>query len=106
MSANLELTRSVWRRNGGILRELALEGFAEAGCVDTMAVPALTPGQAYTMLYDGGIGLVTSQQVRDLNWTMRFELPLIVNRWEYAADPRQGYARLAFRWQVSLAPSF
>jgi hypothetical protein len=37
---------------------------------------------------------------------MRLELPLIVSRWEYAADPRLGHARLAFRWQVSLTPSF
>jgi hypothetical protein len=96
----------VWRRDGGILRDMALEGFADVGLVDTMAVPVTTPGQAYTLLYDGGIGLVTSHQLRDLNWTMRFELPLIVNRWEYAADQRPGYARLAFRWQVSLAPSF
>jgi hypothetical protein len=106
VSASLELTRSVWRRDGGILRELAWEGFAEVGLVDTMAVPATTPGQNSTLLYDGGIGLVTSHQVRDLDWTMRLELPLIVSRWEYAADPRLGSARLAFRWQVSLAPSF
>jgi hypothetical protein len=106
VSASLELTRSVWRRDGGILRELALEGFAEVGLVDTMAVPATTPGQGSTPLYDGGIGLVTTHQVRDLDWTMRLELPLIVSRWEYAADPRLGSARLAFRWQVSLAPSF
>jgi hypothetical protein len=83
-----------------------LEGFAEVGLVDTMAVPATTPNQGSTLLYDGGIGVVTSHQMRDLDWTMRLEVPLIVARWEYAADPRVGYARLAFRWQVSLAPSF
>jgi hypothetical protein len=59
-------------------------------------------------LYDGGVGVVTRQRVRDLAWTMRFELPLVVNRWDYAADSTGpgGGARLAFRWQVSLEPSF
>jgi len=36
-----------------------------------------------------------------------WETPLIVNRWDYAADsnaPADG--RFAFRWQVSLEPSF
>jgi len=35
---------------------------------------------------------------------MRFEVPLIVNRWDYAADGTDKRAR--FRWQVSLEPSF
>jgi hypothetical protein len=37
---------------------------------------------------------------------MRFELPLLVNRWDFAADARAGDGRTAFRWQVSLQPSF
>ncbi|PYO77686.1 MAG: hypothetical protein DMD67_06210, partial [Gemmatimonadetes bacterium] len=78
----------------------------DGGLVDTMAVAAATPGRGYTPLYDGGVGLVTRQQVRDLGWTMRFELPLVVNRFEYAADVRLGEGWLAFRWQVSLSPSF
>ena len=105
LTANLELTRSLWRGQG-ILREVAVMGFADGGLVDTMAVAAATPGRGYTPLYDGGVGLVTRQQVRDLGWTMRFELPLVVNRFAYAADVRPGEGRLAFRWQVSLSPSF
>jgi len=85
---------------------VALEGFVDGGLVDTLAVPSSPPGRWYTALYDGGLGLVTSHRIRDLDWTMRFEVPLIVSRWDYAADPRPGEGRLAFRWQVSLAPSF
>ena len=108
VTANLELTRSVWggRRDGGILRDVALTGFVDGGLVDTLAVPTTTPGRWYTPLYDGGVGLVTRHQVRDLAWTMRFELPLVVSRPTFAADVRPASGRLAFRWQVSLAPSF
>jgi len=74
--------------------------------VDTLAVSPTAPGRGYTPLYDGGLGLVTRHQIRDLGWTMRFELPLVVSRWNYAADPRPGQGRLAFRWQLSLSPSF
>ncbi len=105
ITANVELTRSLWH-GGGILRDVALLGFADGGVVDTVAVPSATPGRWYTTLYDGGVGLVTRHQIRDLDWTMRFELPLVVNRWTFAADPRPDDGRLAFRWQLSLAPSF
>src|SRR5206468_782432 len=37
LTANLELARSVWRRDRGILREVALEGFTDRGLVDTRA---------------------------------------------------------------------
>ncbi|HYK81732.1 MAG TPA: M1 family metallopeptidase [Gemmatimonadales bacterium] len=106
LSLNAEGTRPVWRRAAGPLRELALEGFADGGLVDTLAVPSPHPGRWYSPLYDGGVGLVTRQQIGDLAWTMRFELPLIVYPWQDAADFRPGKARLALRWQVSLAPSF
>lgn len=106
LSLNAEVTRTLWRRDGGPLRELALEGFADGGLVDTLAVPPAQAGRWYSPLYDGGVGLVTHHQVRDLAWTMRFELPLVVYPWQEAADPRPGKARLALRWQVSLAPSF
>jgi len=105
LAANLELTRSLWRGRG-ILRDVALMGFADGGLVDTMAVAPATPGRGSTPLYDAGVGLVTRQQVRDLAWTMRFELPLLVNRFDYAADVRPNDGRLAFRWQISLSPSF
>jgi hypothetical protein len=106
LTANLELARSVWRRDRGILRDVAITGFADGGLVDTLAVPPATSGHRYTALYDGGVGLVTRHQIRDLGWTMRIELPLVVSRWSYARDLRSGEGRLAFRWQLSLAPSF
>ena len=106
VTANLEVTRSVWRRDRGILRDVAFMGFVDGGLVDTLAVAAQTPGRRYTPLYDGGVGLFTRHQIRDLDWTMRIELPLVVSRRDYAADPRPGEGRLAFRWQLSLAPSF
>ncbi len=108
LTANVELTRSVWggRRDRGILRDVALTGFVDGGLVDTLAVSSTTPGRAYTPLFDGGVGLVTRHQLRDLAWTMRLELPLVVSRRTYAADFRPADGRLAFRWQLSLAPSF
>jgi hypothetical protein len=106
LTVNAELSRSVWRRDHGILRDVAFTGFADAGLVDTLAVPATTPGRWYTPLYDGGLGLVTRHQIRDLGWTMRIELPLVVSSPSSAADPRPGKGRLAWRWQLSLAPSF
>ncbi|HXL53723.1 MAG TPA: hypothetical protein VN945_11375, partial [Gemmatimonadales bacterium] len=108
LTANLELTRSVWRRDGGILRDVALTGFADGGLVDTLAVPptASAAGRWYTPLYDGGVGLVTRHQIRDLAWTMRLELPLVVSRSTYARDLRPSEGRLALRWQLSLSPSF
>jgi peptidase M1-like protein len=106
LAANVEMTRSVWRRDRGLLRAAALEAFVDGGLVDSLAVPSATPGRGYTTLYDGGVGLVTRHEIRELPWTMRFELPLVVNRWDFAADRRPGAGRLAFRWQVSLAPSF
>src|SRR5207244_5444439 len=59
VTANVELTRSVWRRDGGILRDVAVMGFVDGGLVDTLAVGPATPGRRYTPLYDGGVGLVT-----------------------------------------------
>ncbi len=100
VGANIEGTKA-------LLRDVALEGFIDLGVVDPLAVPSSPPGRWYTTLYDGGVGVVSRQRVRDLAWTMRFELPLVVNRWDYAADRRAGAeGLLAFRWQVSLEPSF
>jgi hypothetical protein len=106
VAANVEVTRAVWRRDHGILRSAALEGFVDGGLVDTLAVRPAPAGRWYTTLYDGGIGVVTRHQIRELDWTMRFEVPLVVNRWDAAADARPGAGRFAFRWQVSLSPSF
>jgi len=106
VAANVELTRSVFRREAGILRQVAVEAFADGGVVDPLAVPASPPGRWYTTLYDGGVGVVVRPRVRDLGWTMRLEVPLVVNRWDWAADFRPGEGALALRWQFSLEPSF
>ena len=107
IALNMEGTKSIYRRGAGFLRDVSLEAFADAGLVDTQAVPSATSGQDYTTLYDGGVGVITQHRINDLSWTMRFELPLVVNRWDYAADFGSGTdGRLAFRWQVSLEPSF
>src|SRR5207245_1168856 len=37
VAVNVELTRSVFRREAGILREVAVEAFADGGVVDTLA---------------------------------------------------------------------
>ena len=81
-------------------------GFADAGLVDTLAVPATTPGRGSTFLYEGGLGVVTRHQLGDLDWTLRFEMPLVVAPFQFAADSVSGRGRFAFRWQVSLSPSF
>jgi len=103
---NLEVTPWVLRRDQGILRGLGLEGFVDAGVVDTLMIQSSPPGRAYTTLYDVGVGLVTQHQLKELDWTMRFEVPFAVNRWADAADARPGNERFALRWQVSLEPSF
>jgi len=107
-AANLEGTKTVFQRDprdrgSAIVERVTLEAFADLGLVDTVAVPSLTGDQA-TPLYDAGVGLVTHHRINELAWTMRFEVPLIVNRWDYAADGPD--KRVRFRWQVSLEPSF
>ena len=106
IGVNLELTRAVMRRGAGLVREVALESFLDLGLADTVAVPSSSPGRWYTTLYDGGLGIVTQHRVKELAWTIRFEVPFAVNRWNLAADDPQGSTRFAFRWQVSFAPSF
>jgi hypothetical protein len=103
LGVNLEGTKTVFKRANGLLASIAVEAFGDAGLVDTLAVPA-ADGHSYTTLYDGGLGVMTRHRINDLEWTMRFEVPFVVNRWDYAADAPGG--RFAFRWQVSLEPSF
>jgi hypothetical protein len=105
-SANLELTRALVTRPGGPVRSVALEAFGDVGLVDSAAVPSAAGDKTVTALWDAGIGIVSTHQVGDLTWTMRVELPLLVNRWDSAADARAGDGRAAFRWQLSLEPSF
>ena len=106
VALNVEGTKRLLARPSGPLREVALLGFADFGVVDSMAIPSSPAGRAATTLYDGGVGVTTRQQVGDLEWTLRFEVPLIVNRFDFARDVRPGQSRLAFRWQISLEPSF
>ena len=106
VSVNLELMRAVARRNAGFLREAALGAFLDLGVADTLVAPSSSPGRWYTTLYDGGVGIVTRHRVKDMEWTMRFELPLAVNRWDVAAHDPANSTRFALRWQVSLEPSF
>ena len=105
VALNMEGIKTLFRRasNDGLLNHVALETFLDAGLVDSLAVPA-SGGHSYTTLYDGGVGFVTRHRINELAWTMRFEVPLIVNRWDYAADGTD--KRVRFRWQVSLEPSF
>jgi hypothetical protein len=105
VSMNFELAKQLLTRRTGPVRTVALMGFADAGLVDSLAVPA-TGGGASTTLYDAGVGLVTTHALGDLAWTLRAEVPLLVNRWDFAADRAQPDGRVRFRWQVSLAPSF
>jgi len=106
LSANVEVSRSVLSRRQGVVRSIALEVFGDAGVVDSAAVPSATGRSAATTLWDAGVGLVSTHRIGDLAWTLRVELPLFVNRWEFAADRDAGDRRSAFRWLVSLAPSF
>jgi hypothetical protein len=107
LALNVENTKPLFRRGTGLFADATLETFFDAGLVDTRAVPSLTAGRWYTPLFDAGLGIVTRHRVHDLAWTMRFEFPLYVNRFDYAADgttPKEG--KFAFRWQMSLEPSF
>ena len=99
VALNLEGTKTLLKKP-----EVALEAFVDAGLVDPRAVPPSTAGQSYTTLYDGGFGIVARPHINELAWTMRFEVPFVVNRWDYAADGTD--KRVQFRWQVSLEPSF
>ncbi|MGH7699420.1 MAG: M1 family metallopeptidase [Gemmatimonadales bacterium] len=106
VAANVELAKPVVQRRRGFVRQLALMGFVDAGVVDSLAVRPATPGRWYTALYDGGVGLVSRHALGDLRWTVRLELPLVVNRWDEARDFALTRQRFAFRWQVSLEDSF
>lgn len=105
VTTNVELTRSLVTRRSGFLRNTTFEAFFDGGLVDTAAVISASRTGAVTTLWDGGVGLVFRTAVRDLPWTTRFEVPFLVNRYDKAEDVRPG-GNTAFRWTVSLAPSF
>ena len=107
LTANIEVTRSVVTRRRGVLRNASLEAFFDGGLVDTAAVPTPSRTLGGTRLWDSGLGLVLNTVIRDLAWTTRFEVPFLVNRYDHAADLRPlATGNAAFRWSVSLAPSF
>jgi hypothetical protein len=108
VGVNIEGTKPLLpARRTGLVRTLALEAFLDLGVVDTDAVPSSPPGQWYTTLYDGGVGLVSRQRIQDLEWLLRLEFPFVVNRSNYAADwSGTTEGRFAFRWQISLESSF
>ena len=103
---NIEAAKSLWARQTGFLRGVELGGFLDGGLADSLAIPDYNGRGAATPLYDAGVGLVTRQRLGDRSWTMRFEMPLVVNRWEFSADTHGRGRRTTFRWQVSLEPSF
>jgi hypothetical protein len=105
VAVNLEWTKPIVTREQGFVRSVAIETFGDGALVDSLAVPTTSGGSA-TALGDAGVGLVTAHQVGDLSWTMRFELPLVVSKPTLAADRHAGDGTVAFRWLVSLAPSF
>jgi hypothetical protein len=104
MSLNLEAFRPLVSRRDGFARQIALGAFVDGGIVDAAAVP--TTGTGATALYDAGLGLTAALRIGELGWTTRFEVPLVVNQFRFAADPQGRDARVAFRWQISLEPSF
>ncbi|HET9706719.1 MAG TPA: M1 family aminopeptidase, partial [Gemmatimonadales bacterium] len=104
VSGTVELSRTIVALPHAPVRALALHLFGDGGLVDSAAAP--TPGKAITPLWDAGAGAVATLQVGDLGWTMRFDVPWLVSRWNFAADPRGRDRRAQFRWLVSLAPSF
>ena len=96
---NAEVTRSLIERDAGLLRNVALEGFFDVGLVDSMATGPHLSDRPYSDLHDAGVGVVTQHQAGDLAWTMRLEFPIEMN-------DRPSGGRVAFRWIVSLSPSF
>ncbi|HKC48731.1 MAG TPA: M1 family metallopeptidase [Gemmatimonadales bacterium] len=106
VSGNVELSRALLTGQSGPVRGVALHLFGDGGLVDPIAVPSLTPGKSMTPLWDAGAGAVATAQVGDLGWTMRLDLPFLVNRWSFAADTHGRDRRSQFRWLVSLSPSF
>jgi hypothetical protein len=106
LSVNVEAARPLFARASGVARKLGVTAFADAGLVDAAALPTFPAGTGVATLYDAGVGLHAVLELGDLGWTTRFELPLLVSRSAFAADPAGRAGRLALRWQVSLEPSF
>ena len=106
LALNAEITHSLVRGERGVVRDVALEGFFDVGLVDSMATSPQLNHKPYSALHDSGIGVVTQHQVGDLAWTMRLEIPIEMNAWGLSAADRSPGSRIAFRWLVSLSPTF
>jgi len=105
VSGSVELSHTVFTRRQGGVRNVALHLFGDGGLVDSAAVPSGATGKGVT-LWDAGAGAVATLRAGDLGWTIRFDVPLLVNRWSFAADSHGRERTAQFRWLVSLSPSF
>jgi hypothetical protein len=105
LSGSVELSHTVFTARQGVVRGLAVHLFGDGGLVDSAAVPSVATGKG-ALLWDAGAGAVATLRAGDLGWTMRFDVPLLVNRWTFAADSHGRDRTAQFRWLVSLSPSF
>jgi hypothetical protein len=103
---NGEISHTLMRRTAGVVRSVELEAFGDVGVVDSAATGPRPSGRAYVVLHDAGLGVLSRQQIGDLGWTLRLEFPLVVSAPDLAADYRPWGDKVAFRWLVSLSPSF
>jgi hypothetical protein len=103
---NAEIHQSVMQRGEGPVRSIAVAAFWDGGLVDTAATGRTFGSHAYSALQDAGVGVVSRHQVGDLAWTLRLEFPFVVSAPDLAPGYRPAGGRVAFRWLVSLAPSF
>ena len=106
LAASVELTRSLFHRERGVVRDLGVEAFVDAALVDSLTTTPQPTGEWFSDLHDAGVGVVSHQRVGELAWTLRAEFPLEMNAWDLAPDYRPPGGRIAFRWVVSLSPVF
>ena len=106
LALNAEVSRVLWKHDGGAVRDFSVGGFADVALVDSMATFGNAGGHSYSALHDVGLGIASRQQVGELGWTMRIEFPIEMNMPDLAADDHSPSQHVAFRWLVSLRPSF
>src|SRR5204863_9508434 len=106
LAANVELTHSLFRRERGMVRDVALEAFGDAALVDSLATTPQPTRKWFSDLHDAGLGVVSHQQVGELSWTLRAEFLLEMNAWDLAPDYRPLGGRVSFCWVVSLSLVF
>ena len=101
-----ELTRSLYKRERGLVRDVAIAGFLDVALVDPLATSPQPTTAWYSDLHDAGVEIVSRQHWGELDWTVRVEFPIEMNAWNYAADVRPPGSHVAFRWLVGLSPTF